>query len=259
MIIFLYGPDDYRREQRKKYWIGEFKKKHSGLSVGYFDFASAEDIEDFKAFARSQSIFEKKKLAVLENVFSVDDKSVKQALEPLVAQKDTTVLLSEKKKPIKALDFLLKKAFKPEEFPHLESQGWQTLIRREAKKFGVGLSEDALRFLAEIYQGNTWGLVTELEKVSSLGKSVIEKRDLEELGLETVPNYWVMLNSLKSNRISVRLWALEKMFAQNEPPPKVFNILAASWREKISAMADYDLKVKSGELEYEEVLLDIVL
>ena len=259
MIIFLHGPDDYRREQKKRWYIKEFKKKYSGLSVGYFDLAETDQLDEFRAFTRSQSIFEEKKLAVLENIYEMEEKQLAQVLEPPTNDKATTVLLSEKEKPNKTLGFLLKKPATTEEFEYLQSEEWSGFIVQAAHKLKINLSPEAIPFLAGVYQNNTWGLMTELEKVRDLRLGTIERRDLENLGLEVMPDFWSTMNGLKNRELAQRLTTLEKIFSRNEPPPKIFNILSSLWREKIPQMAEYDLKVKSGKLEYEEVLLDLVL
>lgn len=273
MIIFLYGLDDYRREQRKKFYIEEFKKKYSGLSVGYFDLAdgsaslvAGSALDDLRAFLRGQSLFEKKKLAVIYGLFAADEEAAKKVLGS-PRENGTVVLFSEAKKPPKALAFLLAKptrrgsgqATAVEEFEYLEGAGWTAFIKKEAMTRGVALSPEAVEFLADIYIKNAWGLITELDKLSNLGKADISRADLEALGLETMPNYWTMINSAKSHNLNTRLWALEKLFAQKEPPAKLFNILASLWKEKTPQMAEQDFMVKSGKLEYEEALVGLVL
>ena len=283
MIIFLYGPDDFRREQRKKFYIEEFKKKYSDLSIGYFDLAEDGKLDELEAFLRGQSLFEKKKLAVVENLYEAEEKGVANVLRqfsaanpgPTVAKKATVerevnlgasgkqdrtiILCSESRKPPKALAFLSEEPSKAEEFENLEGAAWRAFIKKEAEKLEAKLDRDALEFLAEVYQKNTWGLMTELEKISNLPRKEVQRADLEMLGLETLPNYWMMINSAKSQNLKTRLWALEELLAQKEPPAKIFNILASLWREKIPAMAEYDFMVKSGKLEYEEALVDVVL
>ncbi|MEK9179861.1 MAG: hypothetical protein AAB897_00380 [Patescibacteria group bacterium] len=274
MIIFLYGPDDYRRAERKKFYIAEFKKKYSGLSLDYFDLENPEALERLETFLRSQSLFEKKKLAVLENALEADEKKLVEILKSIAGDPAAIVAISESKKPAGALKFIVN-APKPsvsEEFEHLAGAEWDLFIRKEAKSRlrrqsddgvaearGVVLAPAAANFLAEVYAKNSWGLVTELDKLSNLDKKEISRADLEALGLETVPNYWMMVNSAKSQNLKTRLWALEKLFSQKDPPAKIFNILASLWRERIPQMAEYDFMVKSGKLEYEEVLLDTII
>ena len=50
MIIFLYGPDDYRREEKKRWYIAEFKKKYPKSTMGVFDFTEAKGLADFGTF-----------------------------------------------------------------------------------------------------------------------------------------------------------------------------------------------------------------
>ena len=69
MIIFLHGLDDYRREQRKRWYVEEFKKKYSGLSVGGFDLLGDGALEKLKAFLRSESVLGAQKPSLLENIF----------------------------------------------------------------------------------------------------------------------------------------------------------------------------------------------
>lgn len=261
MIIFLYGPDDYLREQKKKWYIKEFKKKYSGLGLGRFDLESDEGLDELKTFVRNQSIFEKKKLAALENSFNEETRSkLANLLKPLAGDKNITILLSEKKEPVKALDFLLEKPTVSQEFDYLAGYEWEKFINLEAKKLGFILDDPAVKFLADVYKGNTWGLITELEKLASVKRGgAITRRDLDGLDLEVAPNYWAMMNSLKSADVRSRLWALEKLISFGDPPPKIFNIISSQWREKLPAMAEYDLKVKSGKLDYDEALLDLAL
>jgi DNA polymerase III delta subunit len=268
MIIFLYGADDYRREQKKRSIFAEFIKKYSGLNIGVFDLAEEKGLTDFAEFVRSQSIFEQKKFVALENSFEEKTREkLAEVLKPLLPAKDIIILLSERKEPVKALQFLLTKPALSQTFPNLAGPEWTGFIKTEAKKFGFIPEDAAVQFLADVYKDNTWGLITELEKLGSLngstsltmGKAAITRKDLESFDLEVAPNYWTTLNALKGHDIKNRLWALEKLLALGDPAPKIFNILASQWREKLSVMAEYDIKIKSGKLEYEEALVDLVI
>lgn len=243
---------------KKKEIVAAFRKKHSNLGLGLFDLEAEGAIDNFLEFTRNQSIFENVKLAILENAFEIDAEKLAKSLKPLATERSTTILLSEREKPVKALAFLLEKTSVAEKFENLGGAEWGAFIRAEAKKLGLTLAASATQFLGAVYQGNSWALVTELQKLAVL-KSSIEKKDLDVLDLEVAPNYWALLNGMKSYDARVRLVTLEKLFAINDPPPKIFNILAAQAGEKTQRMAEYDLAVKSGKLDYEEVLLDLAL
>jgi DNA polymerase III delta subunit len=265
MIIFLYGPDDYRRSEKKRSIVEEFSKKRSELGLGVFDLEEKTAIESLVEFLKTQSIFEIAKLAVLENAFEFDAPKLAKLLKPFIEEKNVTILIAEKDKPLKALAFLLEKPVLTQKFEQLAGTEWTMFIQTEAKKNDVRLTPAAAQFLGTIHNGNTWGLITEIEKLrgfkngASGAGDVIDKKDLDIFDFEVAPNYWGLINGLKNYDIKNRLYAFETMLAANDPPAKIFNILASQWQEKTPHMAEYDLAVKSGKVDYEEALVDLLI
>lgn len=272
MIIFLYGPDDYRRLGKKKELVAEFVKKRSDLGLLAFDVLAAGWQDRFEEFAKSQSLFETGKLAILENAFELEAPALAKLLKPFAtaekgaANAAITILLSERDKPVKALDFLLKKPAISQKFEKLAGAEWFAFLADEAKRLGVPLSVPAAQFLATVYEGDSWALATELQKLSSwragatgAKKKLIERADLDAFDLEAAPNYWMLLNGLKSQDPRTRLATLEKLLAMGDQPAKIFNILASQWKEKTAQMAEFDFAIKSGKLDYEEALLDLAI
>ena len=261
MLIFLYGPDDYRRLQKKKDLVAEFTKKRSSLGLRSFNFKEKEESVQFGEFEANRSIFDSAKLAVIENAFEVEAKELAKVLKPLAGRKDITVLLSEHDKPVKALNFLTEEPSFSQKFENLEGPAWLGFVLAEAKKMGLALDVAAAQFLATVRQGDSWGVVTELQKLSSLAssKSRVTKEDLDQFDLEAAPNYWALITALKGSDPKNRLLAFEKMLALGDPPAKIFNILASQWQEKIPQIAEYDFQVKSGKMEYEEALLELLV
>lgn len=267
MIVFLWRPDDYRRSQRRKYYVEEFRKKYSNLGIGYFDLAEVDALEKLAEFIRSASLFEASKLAVLENLYEVDERKIKEVFMGIAPQKDaigdersqTIVLCSENRKPDGEMKFLLEKPVWAEPFPLLEGSAWENFAATEAKRLGLAPAPDALRFLADVFLGNSWGLVTELEKLSALKRGVVERKDLDKLELEINPEYWPLFSGLRDSDWRRRLITLERLFGLREPTNKIFNILASQWRERTPQLAAYDLAVKTGKLDYDEAILDLVI
>lgn len=266
MIILLYGPDEYRRFKKKNEIIAEFRKKHEGIAVGRFDFEEKEELKKFAEFVGSQSLFDPKKIAILENIFSVSGgesaaKELTAILKSAAKNQNITILVSEKNKTSDNLTFLGGKsaAIKSQPFPYLTGAKWETFVSEFAKENGVTFQPSALKFLAEVYQNDTWGLVTEIQKIALMGKKSIELKDLEKLGLEISPDYFNVLSGLKNYEMGVRLASLEKLFLLNEPMPKIFNMIAYQIPNKLSQLAKYDILVKSGKSDYEEVLVDLVI
>ncbi|MDD5547877.1 MAG: hypothetical protein PHN74_03245, partial [Candidatus Pacebacteria bacterium] len=112
--------------------------------------------------------------------------------------------------------------------------------------------------------GNTWGLITELDKLSLLGEKKITKEIVKKY-FDDLPTLDVFdaLNGIREARgVGARLAILEELFSRSQDPGMIFNMMAASpystVKQKIE-FADYDVAVKSGKMDYEEVLLSVCL
>jgi DNA polymerase III delta subunit len=258
MTIFLYGPDDYRRTQKKRELIAEFSKKRSDKGIGSFDLAESGASEELETFLENQSLFESAKFAIIDNAFEIEPARFAKIIKPYTESKTVTLLISEKEKPVKALAFLLKKPVLFQEFKNLTGAFFENFVVLEAKKNGISLDAPAARYLAAVFAGDAWALATEMQKLASL-RSKITKKDLDAFDFEIAPAYWPLLMGVRSPDARNRFTALETLLASGDPPPKIFNILASQWREKTNQMAEYDFAIKSGKLEYDDALLALVL
>ncbi|MEK7093833.1 MAG: hypothetical protein AAB903_00660 [Patescibacteria group bacterium] len=259
MILSLIGPDDYRREKRKRYFIEEFKKKYSVHGVERFLVSTKDGREKFHELVISPSLFSTKRLAVIEEVFETDEKSFFEDLKRALKDPSLWVFISERDKIPAAFKFLTKDPVTAEEFPFLEGESWKKFILHEAKLRGINLEPEALRLLASLYKEDSWRLVTELDRLSAEGTSSIGAKEIREENSQASFNLWGVLGELRSPTIERRLYALEKVFESQEPAAKIFNIMAAQAGPMISRFADWDIDIKSGKLEYEEILLEFVL
>ncbi len=266
MVIFLYGADDYRRTAKKKEILEEFRKRQSNLGVGIFDFSDENDFQKFQDFLKNQSLFQTAKLGVLDGGLdatfakSLKGKDFIKILKNILDDKNLTVLISQSEKPIKAFEFLLEKPVVAQKFEVLKEKEWEVFVRNEIKKLEINISGDAVRFLIQVYEGDTWSFMTELQKISFFNSNQeVQIKDLENLGIELNPNFWSLVWGFKNVNLKERMWALEKVLGTREPAAKIFNILAYQLSGRISDFAKFDWLVKSGKLEYEEALLQIVI
>jgi DNA polymerase III delta subunit len=264
MVILLQGPDEYRRRLKREAVIAEFVKKHGSSGVGRFD-VDEDGADPLSSFLQNQSIFSPVRLAVVDHPFSADAKTLPALIESFQTDPNTTLLLSDAGKPSKGWAFLSgrSKKAKPDvltqTFDYLAGADWTAFIRAEAAARGVKLSAGALKLIGTAFIKDTWRLITELEKLSLSGTKEIVEDDLQYLSVDLAPDFWAFVNSFRSQELGTRLAALESAFARNEPPAKLFHVLAYQMKEKLPRFAAYDLAVKSGKLEYEEALVDAVL
>ena len=258
MIIFLYGPDSYRRDDKKRFYIAEFEKKYSAHGIEHVDLEAADGLQVLNLAARSRSLFELAKLVLIENVFEVTPKKLKIALEPFMKYKQLNALIVADKKPVKAYDFLLKAPVTSAEFENLEGAAWIKFVQTEAATNKVDLDAGALALLARAYEKDSWGLVTEVQKLAGAGKK-LTAADLAALGLEgAAPDFFPLVQTLRSANMGERFAALARLEHDNEPAAKVFNIISALWAQKTPQFAAYDRAGKMGKMDYEEALADLL-
>lgn len=263
MIIFLYGPDDYRRHQKSKEIIEEYKKRHPNFLLQFFDLEEEDEFFKLQEFNQNRSFFEEIKMAVLENYFEIADKEKKAFLKNAIDKKDLILLISEKKQPLKEFKFLLEEPVQFQEFENFDVAQLVFFIKKEAKNRKLNLSDEAVFFLKDVFNDDLWGLINELDKLALVKKSKLEVADIKEHSDASLPyNIFTFINNFNSQQISESLFSLEMLFFNREEPAKIFNFLAASKRKTkdlTEKLAQYDVLVKLGKLDYEEVLLDLAL
>jgi len=262
MIIYLYGPDAYHRQEKLKWCIEEFKKKYSALTIEKFDFEQEGELHKFKDFSTSQSLFGEVKLGIVDNVRATDPKEVLPILKSLMEEKNITLIIAEEKKLTKEFDFLLK-AHTVQVFPQLKETQFLAFLKKEAQKRNLTLDKESQNLLFGVYEGNAWGLVTELDKLALLKQKTITKELLDKyLDISLPLNIYNALGQIQNTQnVGKRLSLLEELFSRSQDPAMIFNMLSVfikspAGKEK---MADYDVAIKSGKLEYEEALTDLLL
>lgn len=274
MVILLYGLDSYRRLKRLKEYIEAHFQESSNSTLGRFDFGNLrkEEVEQeflkLKEFAVGRSLFGGRNLAILQEIWDSGLSDFRKFLKPYFGSNDFKIIISEEEAPPANLKSIAQKADVKEEFEELSSQKLKAFIKEEARARGLNLGSTALDFLVEEFEGNSWGVITELGKLCSLLKAVkgeiLEIKDIQEAGDYVTPeNLFSFINALTYRQnLPKKLVILERLFFGREEPAKIFNILASRSFfpvEFLRKLADYDVAVKSGKMDYEEVLLDLAL
>ena len=167
--------------------------------------------------------------------------------------KDILLIVSEEEKPKKTYKFFFKNPVVSEEFEPMSSKELNAFILKEMSERKLKLNPQFVNRLMLNYRNDTWAYITELNRLVLVNTENISRM----AGLDG-DYFFKLLNGLRGRNMSSRLMALELLLAENEEGAKIFNILASTKNLK-SKFANYDLLVKSGKLEYEEVLLDFVL
>jgi DNA polymerase III delta subunit len=263
MIIFLYGSDDYRRDKKTREIIEEYKKRHPNFVLQFFNLEEEEDFLKLQEFDLNRSFFEEIKMAVLENAFQADRKKLKEFLKNNLNKEAIVLVIPEKNLPTKEFEFLLTSPVQHQEFQSLNSSQLEFFIKKETQQRHINFTTRAIKFLIEIYLNDTWSLITELDKIALIGKTDLDISDLEKYIEYNLPyNIYDFINNLYGGNLNQSLFSLEKLFSYREEPAKIFNLLAGSRKKTkklTKRLANYDILVKLGKLDYEEALVDLAI
>ncbi|MDP2864222.1 MAG: DNA polymerase III subunit delta [bacterium] len=185
MVIFLYGPDTYRSRQKLNEIIANYKKIHkSGLNLKYFDFKK-DSYQEFKDEFQTISMFQEKKLVVLENTFSNAEFKRKflENSKKFIDSKNIILFYEENEfSKNDALFNFLKKQAKVQEFELLAGQKLKNWVKKEFEKYQCQISDMALGKLIEFTANDLWQITNEIKKlVSYKGKQKVGEEDVELL------------------------------------------------------------------------------
>ncbi len=257
MIIFLYGSESYFRFHKQKEIVKQYQLKHSHLSVDRFDLSEDDEGMCFKDFVSAVSLFDSFKLAVVNSPLQSE---LKELFKKNLTSKELILLLISESKPNKEFDFLLKKPVIFQEFSPLEGKEWQEFVDLEIKKRDLKLRPEILSSIINEYAGNCWGLVTELEKLALCNfLAPLGRGSPNFIGRQLKYDFFSMINKLSRGNFVNKVPILETLM-NDEDPAKIFNVLAfAASPENKKILADYDIAIKSGKLDYETALTDFAI
>ncbi len=258
MIFFLYGKDSFRRGRRKKEIFGEILRKYPKINYSFFSGENEDSIQKIKEFLSAQGLFFEKRVAVLEEADNLDGKKLTKEIIGFADNKDTALVIVYDGKPTKDFSALLKAPVKTEEFNELSPAELSKYISSLAKELRLKIEPLAIAKLIKSYGTNLWGIFTELQKIGG-STDIVKAQNIEALGFENVSEYWPTLNALRSPNLGARLFALETLFLQGEPAIKTFSILAGSRGSDPKTFAEYDLLIKSGKLDFDEAIINLIL
>lgn len=268
MIYCFYGPDSYRRGKKLREVLGVYRKKHANIDMFEIDLEETpEKWMEARDFLNQPSMFVDSKILLVRQSGIVDFSEWVKIVKAQIKKEKTFVIISDEKKPKEKFLFLLKEPVKSQEFKELSGVLLEKFLDIESRARGIVFDRAALRFFAafigECREGRSWFGISELEKLALLKKqSPVTLADLKthinvfEKGVMSD----LVRDMLLARSGPDKLVFLEKLFLQRESTSHIFYLLGYQVSgEKIIWLADYDVLIKSGKLDYEEALLSFVL
>jgi len=261
MVITLCGNDSWRRHRELGAILDGHRSKYPAAAFRVFDFEDAGAMEDFDEFVRTPILFAVYKLAVVKNIAAVSlPRGFKKKIADVAVDDKVTVIISGSAIPADA-KFLTEFA-KPNllrTFDDLSSAELFRFIKEEAGVRNIKLDDDAVTYLTQVFGGDTWGLVNELDRLSFLNSKDIGRDKLREAGLRRRNDFFELISGWFRKNMGDRLLNLEVLLKGGDDPAKIFNVMAYQDPSIVKKFADYDVLVKSGKLGYEEALTELAL
>jgi len=267
MVLLLHGPDSYRRNRKLRELVRTFQAKHAHADLMDVDLEEEPDAwVRAREFILQPSLFSSAKMLVVREATAVGEQVWRAALKEHRDDKQFFLIVSEAAKLPTPFAFLADPPAKVQEFPELEGRFLDAFVLKEAKSRTVAFTPEAKRFFLEYlaaHPDRSCRAVNELEKVSLAGfSSPASLSNLQSVipwgATEEVSRIARVLAG--AGPVGSKLALLERLFAAGAAPAKIFNSLAYQVRGgAVVRLADLDVSVKSGGLEYEEALLDFIL
>jgi len=257
MIILLYGEDTFRSRQKLLEIIKEYSAKHqTGLSLARFN-EERLDFDEVKNKIEAVSMFDEKKLIVLENVFGNKDfqddflQCVKK--NKLKENQDIIIVILHEGKL--AVSRFKTKLSMLEEFAPLKGAALINWVKQEVVKNKAQINQGAINKLI-VYIGNDlWRFSSEINKLANYKfNSVINEEDVDLLvkaKLDT--NIFKTLDALAQRDKKTAFRLLREHLTQGENELYLFSMFVYQLRNliKLKDLIEkgapfYSLAKKSG-------------
>ena len=252
MLMHVYGADSYRRSRAVRDIVVKYQTKYPSGTVGTFDCEEKEAVDKLRTFAGASGLFAKVSLSLVYNPAD-GEKPLTKFLKEMGEVPHATILVVADKKLPKDFAFLYEKGVGPAkgEFEPLIGMEFLKFLKADAAEKELQVSDEQLKAIGELYAGDTWGAVTEIERVAFGGELAAKKLTV---------NFPAAMGALAgSGNLAARLKFL-MLLLDSDDAAKIFNMVAAWARGEAKVrFADYDIAIKSGTLEYGEALLEYVL
>jgi DNA polymerase III subunit delta len=231
MIIFLYGEDTFRSRQKLKELKDKFIKEVDPSGSNIFVLAGEKaTINDVNEAVRAQSLFSRKRLVVIENIFAnKGEKTVEKIYEFFKkefgkkekADDNIVVFWDEttgEKVTNKLFKYLSEQKF-AQNFKKLSNTETANWLKKEIAARGAKARPAAVVLLASMFSGDLWQLNQEIDKIINYKKSqllteseaIISEEDVALLCHGNVDeNIFALTDAIGAKKKALAISLLEK-------------------------------------------------
>mgnify|MGYP001062043170 CR=1 FL=1 len=235
MIIFLYGPDNFRSKQKLNEIIeGYIKTNKTGLNLRFFE--EEKDFGEIKKEIFSPSIFKEKKLFIFKKIFN-NQKIKNELLDIFKKTKEIKniifVIWHDGEVPkTDPLFVFLKERAKKQEFKLLNGTPLRLWIKKEVSKKNSLISEEAVDKLIELVGNDSWKLFNEIQKlVTFKNQNTIRKKDVELLIQPEIKlNIFKTVDAIAFGNKKAALFLMHKHLEKGDNPSYLMFMISRHFR-----------------------------
>ncbi len=276
MIYFFYGPDTYRLHEKIMAVTEKFRVKNpSGFNLKRFDFNERPDFEEVKSFLQVFSMFNEKKLALIEGLFDSSSEQQEKILkffeaERLEESRDNFIVVVQELWPVKLKTknkgleekyavkneklwkFLIQnKKIASEEFEFLSGASLKKWIKTKIAVCGGRISDSAVEKMAFYIGGDLWQQSNELNKLLAFKKNqLISEEDVDQMVKAKIEdNIFQAIDALVQRQKSIAFKLFYRQLAQGETENYFFNRLIFQFRNLLLIKEQIEKGVPFYQLE----------
>lgn len=257
MIIFFYGVDTYRSNQKLKEIISGYQAKHkSGLNFRQVEWA-AETFDEIRGMLSSFSMFDEKRLIIIKDACQAL-KSDQEKLIELLADKKTAkdenaiVVFYESGKTEKSeLAAWLKKNTKMIEcFEPLTGAKLNNWVKKEIQNLGGQISPAAAEKLVGFVGSDLWQMSQEVNKLISFKvNKLITEEDVDLLVKSKYdPNIFATIDALANRNKNLAYKLMHQHLSQGENEIYILTMFVYQFRNLLQIKSLIDGGLSSDAL-----------
>ncbi|HBA36808.1 TPA: DNA polymerase III subunit delta [Candidatus Falkowbacteria bacterium] len=264
MIIFAHGADTFRSRR----FLQELKNKFTdrvdpgATSLSVVDGQTA-DLKEISDQANTGSLFVKKRLIVIENIFKNKKETLFTALPDYLKKfsvdEDRIIIfrdeeLNTRDKPLKTAGkklfvFLSQQPYS-QEFKPLTGNQLLSFLKKETAQYKKDISAPAALRLIELADGDLWTIAGELKKLAfRVTAPTIERADVDEMvagsfneNIFALTDAW----SVKNKKLAAGL--LEEQYAAGLGDEYLLTMLIRQFKILLQIRSALDTKMNPGEM-----------
>ncbi len=267
MIIFLHGADTFRSRRKLQELKAKFVKDvdPSSQSLSVID-GQSTDLKNIAAQINTGSLFVKKRLVVIENIFKNKKEKIFGELFEFLKkfakqknEKDNILIFWDEdlKGGMKALKTESKKLFTflsaqdyTQEFTALSSSQLMGFLKKEAASYDKEISAPAAALLINLTNGDVWSLNQEIKKLSFHATgSQITPEDVKEMVAGSFnEDIFALTDALSARQKNLAIKLLEEQYAAGLSDEYLLAMLTRQFKILLQLRTAIDYKMTPLEM-----------